>query len=151
MKTIQNYHDAILRYKKDRQQILYHPAMVTDEGIRLMITVIDLLEASMRRFINYELPDCMAREEMKTLLDGPRVPGPEQDTEIVIQESVYLENAKDEAAKLLIRMKYLTSPAGLDYEGIDAWLSKYYLNTSSEAAHITNGEECWCEPERIKP
>ena len=64
-------------YRKDRQEILYHPVKATDEGIRLMVTVIDQMEAVMRRFINYELPDSMAREEMKALLDGPPVPGPE--------------------------------------------------------------------------
>jgi len=67
-------------YRKDRQEILYHPVKVTDEGIRLMVTVIDQMEAAMRRFINFELPDCMAREEMKSLLDGPPVPGPEHIT-----------------------------------------------------------------------
>ena len=62
------------QYRKDRKEILYHPVKVTDEGIRLMVKVIDELEVSMRRFINYELPNCMAREEMKTLLDGERIP-----------------------------------------------------------------------------
>ena len=61
------------KYKFERNEILYHPVKVTDEGIRLMVKVIDEMEVSMRRFINYELPDCMAREEMKILLDGPRI------------------------------------------------------------------------------
>ena len=65
--------NTMQQYKKDRQEILYHPVKVTDEGIRLMVKVIDQMEAAMRRFINYELPDCMAREEMKTLLDGERI------------------------------------------------------------------------------
>jgi hypothetical protein len=70
--------NPILEYRKNRREFLYHPVKVTDEGVRLMITVIDALEASMRSFINYELPDCMAREEMKALLDGPPIPGPKK-------------------------------------------------------------------------
>jgi len=65
---------AFQRFRKDRQEILYHPVKVTDEGVRLMVKVIDQMELAMRRFINYELPDCMAREEMKTLLDGSPIP-----------------------------------------------------------------------------
>jgi len=90
-------------YRKDKQEILYHPVKVTDEGIRLMVTVIDQMEATMRRFINYELPDCMAREEMKSLLDGPPVPGPEDEltqlrTRIAELEAVY-KLAVDECNK----------------------------------------------------
>jgi len=67
----------IEQYKRDRHEIIHHPVKVTDEGIRLMTRIIDDMELLMRKFVRYELPDCMAREEMKVYLDGPRVPNAE--------------------------------------------------------------------------
>jgi len=117
-------------YRKDRQEILYHPVKVTDEGIRLMVTVIDQMEATMRRFINYELPDCMAREEMKSLLDGPPVPGPEDElTQLRTRiaeleaENICLQKGMEAAEKVINLLLWVGLEDGV--EKGEKWLVKY--------------------------